>query len=62
METMILYENGDYWVKKEIFGKTSGYAVYKNGLTHSVRVASIGYEGVKGFERAKAEVDKRAQK
>ena len=52
--TKILYEVGQFWV---CLG-TRGYEVYKNGATHSTRVATIGKS--LGFERAKAEADKRA--
>lgn len=56
-ENDILYENGDYWVCREHYG----FAVYKTGITHSVRVASIGFKGDEGLQRAKAEADRRAQ-
>jgi len=32
---------GDYDVRPEKFGNTNGYAVYKNGPTAAVRVASM---------------------
>lgn len=59
-ESDILYEAGDYWVCRERFGQSDGYAVYKNGLTHSTRVASIGFSGEEGLRRAKAEADRLA--
>jgi hypothetical protein len=58
-EQEILYENGPFWVcRGQQFGK--GFEVYRAGVTHSVRVAVIGYEGQVGLDRAKAEADKRA--
>ncbi len=59
--TKILYENGDFWVCKEQFGTgNDGYAVYKNGITCSTRVARIGYRGREGFKKAVKICDKRA--
>lgn len=64
--TTILHENGKFWVCREDLGsgrlrpKTQGYAVYENGITHSKRVAQIGYEGSEGLKRAIAECDRRA--
>lgn len=55
-ESDILFELGIYWVCK---GNKSGYEVYRTGITHSTRVAIIGYEGEKGLERAKAECERR---
>ena len=57
-ESDILYENGDFWVTK---GK-KGYEVYQSGVTHSVRVAVIGWEGEEGLTKARAEADRRATK
>lgn len=59
-EAKILYQKGDFWVKAETFGKTKGYGVYKDGLTHATRVSQIGYPGDDGLARAKKEVDRRA--
>lgn len=65
-ESDILHQNGNFWVCREEFGsgifrpKSIGYAVYEDGITHSKRVAQIGWEGNKGFHRAIAECDKRA--
>ena len=59
-ESDILFEIGDHWVCKSETWK--GYEVMKNGFTHSVRVARIGYEGEKGLEKAKSEAIKRAKK
>ena len=56
-ESDILFEIGDYWVCES--HKWKGYEVLKSGVTHSVRVAQIGYEGEIGLEKAKAEATKR---
>lgn len=58
-ESDILYENGRYWV----YGNPKGfYEVMRAGSTHSTRVAIIGNGAAPslGFERAKAETDRRA--
>ena len=57
-ESDILYQNGDFWVCKAL--KNTGFEVYRDGLTHSTRVAIIGYTGEEGLSRAKAEADRRA--
>lgn len=63
--TAILYQTSDFWVCKERFGsgrlgpKSNGYAVYRNGITHSTRVAQIGFDGEEGLRRAIAEADRR---
>lgn len=51
----IVFETDRYWVKRV----PKGYEVYKTGLTHSTRVAVIGYTGDKGLERAKQEIARR---
>ena len=51
----IVFETDHYWVKRV----PKGFEVYKTGLTHSTRVAVIGYTGDKGLERAKAEIARR---
>lgn len=53
--TTILYEAGNFWVCAE----NGGFAVYKNGATHSTRVSQIGHKGEDGFKRAIAEADRR---
>lgn len=58
-ESDILFEIGDYWVCKSKAWK--GYEVMKNGVTHSIRVVQIGYEGEIGLEKAKSEAMKRAK-
>lgn len=62
-ESDILFEVGDYWVStsKAANLKWKGYVVWENNLTHSRLVASIGFEGNEGLERAKQEAIKRAQ-
>lgn len=65
-EAEILYRNGPFWVRAESYGtgrlrpKSNGFSVYKDGLTHATRVATFGYEGQIGLDRAKAEADRRA--
>ena len=56
-ERDILFERDGYWVKAS--DRFKGFEVYQTGLTHSVRVASIGYAGQPGLDRAKAEVERR---
>lgn len=56
-EAQILFEKGPFWICR----KGKGFEVYKTGVTHSVRVASIGFEGDKGLQRAKAEIERRMQ-
>jgi hypothetical protein len=62
MKFEILYENGDYYVRSERFGnsQSSGFAVYKTGITCARRVSSIGFSGEKGFQFAKKDCDRRA--
>lgn len=52
----IMYEKGNHWVLRTNKGT---YEVYKNGVTHSVRCAIIGFEGQKGLDRAKEECNRR---
>lgn len=54
-EIDIVYEKDDYWVLKI----ASGYEVYKSVVTHSIRVAQIGWNGEQGLEKAKNEIDRR---
>lgn len=54
--TNIVYERGNHWVARTPKGT---FEVYRIELTHSVRCAVIGYEGQKGLDRAKQEVDRR---
>jgi hypothetical protein len=51
----IVFETDRYWVKRV----PKGFEVYKTGLTHSTRVAVIGYTGDKGLQRAKLEIERR---
>ena len=58
-----LYEIGEFAVYAEQFGAgNDGFAVYKAGATCNHRVASIGWRGQKGLDRAKAEADRRHEK
>ena len=51
----IVFETDHYWVKRV----PKGFEVYKTGLTHSTRVAIIGYTGEEGLQRAKLEIERR---
>lgn len=55
-EKHILYERGPYLV---VATSRGGYEIYKNGATHSTRVASIGFPGAEGMGRAKQEIARR---
>jgi len=55
-ESDIAYEKGPYWVLNV---GPKGFEVYKIGITHSTRCASIGYEGEKGLDRAILEIERR---
>ena len=54
-EEVIAFETDQYWVKRV----PKGFEVYKTGLTHSTRVAIIGYTGAVGLRRAKQEIERR---
>lgn len=58
-ESDILYQAGPFWVCRENYGKVLGYAVYQDGVTHSTRVARIGFPGPPGLRRAIDEADRR---
>lgn len=51
----IKFETKDFWVKETEFG----YEVYQKGATGSRRCAQIGWPGLIGLEKAKAECLKR---
>ena len=51
----ILYECAPYWICRA----KKGFEVYRIETTHSVRCAIIGYEGDKGLQRAKDEIQRR---
>lgn len=51
-----LYQKGRYTVLKA----AKGYEVYRDRVTHVERCAIIGSDGEQWWERAKAEVDRRA--
>lgn len=53
----IVFESGNYWVLKV----KHGFEVYKHGITHSARVAIIGYEGEIGIEKAIREIQRRKE-
>lgn len=65
---MPLYAKGNFWVCRESFGtgrfrpKSIGYAVYRGGITHSERVASIGYAGEEGMQKVIDECNRRASR
>lgn len=49
----IVYEDGDYWV---LLNKDkSFYEVYKSGITHSTRCATISY--TYGIDRVKTHIE-----
>ncbi len=60
-EKDILYEHGRFWVCRAPKG-WKGFEVYRisDSGTHSVRCATIGFEGEKGLQRAIAECERRA--
>jgi len=51
----IIYELPNFWVLRV----KNGFEVLQTGITHSIRVAQIGYIGQIGIDKAKAECDKR---
>jgi hypothetical protein len=59
-ENEILFENGEYWVEAAEFGtgrfkpKSKGFIVWKQGITHSTKVASVST-----LDRAKEEIQRR---
>ena len=54
----IVYESGDYYVVRV----AKGFEVYKNSATCGTRCAVIGYLGDKGLQRAKQEIERRAER
>ena len=56
-EDNIAYENSTHYV---LALSNGAFEVYRNTLTHAVRVAQIGYKGQKGLLRAIDEANKRA--
>lgn len=52
----IAFEADGYFVLRV----KTGFEVYKTGITHATRCASIGFKGDAGLARAKAEIDRRA--
>lgn len=57
-EQDIVFESGKYWV---FDAKKKGFEVYKSGITHSTRCASIGWTGEVGLDRAKQEIKRRQE-
>lgn len=57
-EQDIVFESGKYWV---FDAKKKGFEVYKSGITHSTRCASIGWTGEIGLDRAKQEIKRRQE-
>ena len=51
----IVHETAEHWVLKT----AKGFEVYRNEATHSVRCATIGFQGAEGMRRALAEIDRR---
>jgi cytidylate kinase len=51
----VVHEQGAYWVLRV----PTGFEVYRNTGTHSVRCARIGFKGAKGLQRAKDEIARR---
>ena len=51
----IVHESGPFWVLKV----DHGFDVYKTGVTHSTKCATIGFKGAEGLARAIAECDRR---
>ncbi|KAF1049310.1 MAG: hypothetical protein GAK38_00766 [Xylophilus sp.] len=55
-EDQIKYETRDFWV---LDVGARGFEVYRTGITHSARCASIGRGPTLGLARAIAEADRR---
>lgn len=61
---LYVYEIGDFFVVAAEFGtgrlkpKSKGFEVYEAGITHGKCVATIGYDGQAGLEKAKATADR----
>jgi hypothetical protein len=55
-EKDIIFETKDHWI---FDAKDKGFEVYKKTITHSVRVAVIGYKGQLGIDKAKQEITRR---
>lgn len=54
-EQDIAHESPNHWVAR----KSYGYEVYRTGVTHSTRVAQIGFTGAEGLARAVRECERR---
>lgn len=58
MPSDILHSSGRFYVIKS---PKKGFEIYENGTTAAKRVASIGYEGEDGWQRVKAEIERRSK-
>jgi hypothetical protein len=56
IEKDIIFETNDHWI---FDAKDKGFEVYKKTITHSIRVAVIGYKGQLGIDKAKQEITRR---
>lgn len=56
-DMQIVEQTGVYSIRKPLRGK--GFEVYRDGATAAVRVAIIGYDGDKGLQLARAQVERR---
>ena len=54
-EQDIVFSTARHWVLRV----STGFEVYRNTTTHSVRCARIGFKGDEGLTRAKAEIERR---
>lgn len=57
-ESDIIYELTNFWVLRV----ETGFEVLKTGVTHSTRVAQIGYTGQVGIDKAITECQQRQDK
>lgn len=57
MSDAIVYQNGNFFVKKE----RKGYAVYQNGAVAATRRSTFGSEGAQWLKRAIERCDELAQ-
>jgi hypothetical protein len=55
-ESQIVYETLKHWV---LDCGSKGFEVYRKTITHSERCSVIGFQGSKGLERAKQEIERR---
>jgi hypothetical protein len=50
----IVYEDSDYFATTGKFGRSAGFVVWRAGITHATKIATIGYIGEEGLRRVKA--------